>query len=104
MKELEQAGLLSQVDVLAVSGGALPAASPGALEAVRRPRFQDGFVEQIGRDIQGAVAGPWYAAPHNLVRYAFKDTIPAEPVIRALDDQLCGATFADLNPSRPILL
>ena len=105
MKELERAGLLSQVDVLsAVSGGALPAASY-ALEGFGDFRFQDGFVEQIGRDIQGAVAGPWYAAPHNLVRYAFKDTIPAEPVIRALDDQLFhGATFADLNPSRPILL
>ncbi len=105
MKELERAGLLSQVDVLsAVSGGALPAASY-ALEGFGEFRFQHGFVEQIGRDIQGAVAGPWYAAPHNLIRYAFKDTIPAEPVIRALDDQLFhGATFAELNPSRPILL
>ncbi|MCW5797088.1 MAG: patatin-like phospholipase family protein [Nitrospira sp.] len=105
MKELDRIGLLSQVDVLsAVSGGALPAASY-ALEGYRDFRFQQGFVEQIGSDIQGAVAGPWYAAPHNLIRYAFTDTIPAEPVIRALDDQLFhGATFADLNPSRPILL
>ena len=105
MKELDRIGMLSQVDVLsAVSGGALPAAAY-ALEGYRDFRFQNGFVEQIGRDIQGAVAGPWYAAPHNLLRYAFRDTIPAEPVIRALDDQLFrGATFADLNPSRPILL
>jgi len=105
MKELDRVGLLSQVDVLsAVSGGALPAAAY-ALEGYRDLNFQNGFVEQIGRDIQGAVTGPWYAAPHNLIRYAFKDTIPAEPVIRALDDQLFhGATFADLNPSRPILL
>ena len=105
MKELERVGFLSQVDVLsAVSGGALPAASY-ALEGFGDFRFENGFVEQVGRDIQGAVAGPWYAAPHNLIRYAFKDTIPAEPVIRALDDQLFhGATFADLNPSRPILL
>ncbi len=105
MKELDRVGLLSQVDVLsAVSGGALPAASY-ALEGYRDFRFENGFVEQIGRDIQGAVAGPWYAAPHNIVRYAFRDTVPAEPVIRALDDQLFhGATFADLNPSRPILL
>lgn len=105
MKELDRVGLLPQVDVLsAVSGGALPAASY-ALEGYRDFRFQNGFVEQIGRDIQGAVVGPWYAAPYNLVRYAFRDTVPAEPVIRALDDQLFhGATFADLNPSRPILL
>jgi NTE family protein len=105
MKELDRLGLLSQVDVLsAVSGGALPAASY-ALEGYRDFNFQNGFVERIGRDIQSAVAGPWYAAPQNLVRYAFRDMIPAEPVIRALDDQLFhGATFADLNPSRPILL
>ena len=105
MKELDRVGLLSQVDVLsAVSGGALPAASY-ALEGYRDFRFENGFVEQVGRDIQGAVAGPWYTAPHNIVRYAFRDTVPAEPVIRALDDQLFhGATFADLNPSRPILL
>ncbi|CAE6711763.1 patatin-like phospholipase family protein [Nitrospira defluvii] len=105
MKELDRLGLLQQVDVLsAVSGGALPATAY-ALEGYRDFNFENGFVEQIGRDIQGAVAGPWYAAPHNLLRYAFRDTIPAEPVIRALDDQLFhGATFADLNPSRPILL
>ena len=105
MKELDRVGLLSQVDVMsAVSGGALPAAAY-ALEGYRDFNFQNGFVEQIGRDIQDAVAGPWYAAPHNIVRYAFRDTVPAEPVIRALDDQLFhGATFADLNPSRPILL
>ncbi len=105
MKELDRVGLLSQVDVLsAVSGGALPAAAY-ALEGYRDLNFQNGFVEQIGRDIQGAVTGPWYAAPHNLIRYAFRNTVPAEPVIRALDDQLFhGATFADLNPSRPILL
>ncbi|MBS0169615.1 MAG: patatin-like phospholipase family protein [Nitrospira sp.] len=105
MKELDRIGLLSQVDVLsAVSGGGLPAASY-ALEGFGDFRFENGFVEHIGRDIQSAVAGPWYAVPHNLLRYAFRDTIPAEPVIRALDEQLFhGATFADLNPSRPILL
>ena len=105
MKELDRLGLLQQVDVLsAVSGGALPAAAY-VLEGYRDFTFQNGFVEQIGRDIQGAVAGPWYQVPHNLLRYTFRDTIPAEPVIRALDDQLFhGATFADLNPSRPILL
>ena len=105
MKELDRLGLLQQVDVLsAVSGGALPAAAY-ALEGYRDLNFQNGFVEQIGRDIQGAAAGPWYQVPRNLLRYTFKDTIPAEPVIRALDDQLFhGATFADLNPSRPILL
>ncbi|MCC6964748.1 MAG: patatin-like phospholipase family protein [Nitrospira sp.] len=105
MKELDRLGLLQQVDVLsAVSGGALPAAAY-ALEGYRDFNFQNGFVEQIGRDIQGAAAGPWYQVPRNLLRYTFRDTIPAEPVIRALDDQLFhGATFADLNPSRPILL
>ena len=105
MKELDRVGLLSHVDVLsAVSGGALPAASY-ALEGYRDFSFQNGFVEQIGRDIQGAVAGPWYVAPHNLLRYALTDRIPSEQVIQALDERLFqGATFADLNAAKPILL
>lgn len=105
MKELDRLGLLQQVDVLsAVSGGALPAAAY-ALEGYRDFDFQNGFLEQIGRDIQGAAAGPWFLVPQNLLRYTFRSTIPSEPVIRALDDQLFhGATFADLNPSRPLLL
>ncbi len=105
MKELDRLGVLQRVDVLsAVSGGALPAASY-ALEGYRDFSFQNGFVEQIGRDIQGAVAGPWYLAPHNLLRYALTDRIPSEQVIQALDERLFqGATFADLNPAKPILL
>ena len=105
MKELDRVGLLSQADVLsAVSGGGLPAAAY-ALDGYRDFNFQNGFEELVGRDIQGAVAGPWYQVPHNLLRYSFRNTIPAEPVVRALDETLFhGATFADLNPSRPILL
>lgn len=105
MKELDRVGLLPQVDVLsAVSGGALPAASY-ALEGYREFSFQNGFVEQIGRDFQRAMLGPWYAVPQNAIRYALTDTIPAEQVIQVLDNRLFhGATFADLNPSKPILL
>ncbi|MEK6801756.1 MAG: patatin-like phospholipase family protein [Nitrospirota bacterium] len=105
MKELDRLGLLQQVDVLsAVSGGGLPAASY-ALEGYRDFSFQNGFVEQIGRDFQGAILGPWYAMPQNAIRYALTDRIPAEQIIQVLDDRLFrGATFGDLNPSRPILL
>ncbi|MGZ9189617.1 MAG: patatin-like phospholipase family protein [Nitrospira sp.] len=105
MKELDRVGLLPQVDVLsAVSGGALPAASY-ALEGYRDFSFQHGFVEQIGRDFQRAMLGPWYTVPQNAIRYALTDRIPAEQVIQVLDDRLFrGATFADLNPSKPILL
>ena len=105
MKELDLVGLLPQVDVLsAVSGGALPAASY-ALEGYRDFSFQNGFAESIGRDFQGAMLGPWYTVPQNAIRYAWTDRIPAEQVIRVLDDRLFrGATFADLNPSQPILL
>lgn len=105
MKELDQAGLLQQVDVLsAVSGGALPAAAY-ALEGYREFNFQNGFVEQVGRDFQRAMLGPWYTVPQNALRYVLTDRIPAEQVIRVLDDKLFrGATFADLNPSKPILL
>lgn len=105
MKELDRLGVLQQVDVLsAVSGGALPAASY-ALEGYREFSFQNGFAESIGRDFQGAMLGPWYTVPQNAIRYALTDRIPAEQVIRVLDDRLFrGATFADLNPSQPILL
>jgi hypothetical protein len=83
--------------------GALPAASY-ALEGYRDFSFQNGFVELVGRDFQGAILGPWYTVPQNALRYALTDRVPAEPVIRVLDDRLFhGATFADLNPSQPIL-
>jgi predicted acylesterase/phospholipase RssA len=96
---------LAQVDVFsAVSGGALPAAAY-VLEGYRDFNFQNGFVEQVGRDFQRAMLGPWYAVPQNVLRYALTDSIPAEQVIQVLDDRLFrGATFADLNPSKPILL
>lgn len=105
MKELDRAGVLQQVDVLsAVSGGALPAASY-ALEGYRDFSFRNGFVEQVGRDFQRAMLGPWYETPQNALRYFLTDKIPAEQVIQVLDDRLFrGATFADLNPSKPILL
>lgn len=105
MKELDRVGLLPQVDVFsAVSGGALPAAAY-VLEGYRDFNFRNGFVEQIGRDFQRAMLGPWYAVPQNALRYALTDSIPAEQVIQVLDDRLFrGATFADLNPSKPILL
>lgn len=105
MKELDRLAVLQQVDVLsAVSGGALPAASY-ALEGYRGFSFQNGFVELVGRDFQGAILGPWYTVPQNAIRYALTDRVPAEQIIRVLDDRLFrGATFADLNPSQPILL
>lgn len=105
MKELDRTGLLQQVDVLsAVSGGALPAAAY-ALEGYHEFNFQNGFIEQVGRDFQRAMLGPWYTVPQNVLRYVLTDRIPAEQVIRVLDDKLFhGATFADLNPSKPILL
>lgn len=105
MKELDRVGLLQQVDVFsAVSGGALPAAAY-ALEGYRDFSFQNGFAERIGRDFQRAMLGPWYAVPQNALRYALTDSVPPEQVIQVLDDRLFrGATFADLNPSKPILL
>ncbi|MBI4000968.1 MAG: patatin-like phospholipase family protein, partial [Nitrospira defluvii] len=105
MKELDRVGLLSQVDVLsAVSGGSLPAAAY-VLEGYRDFSFRNGFVEQVGRDFQRAMLGPWYTVPQNALRYALTDRIPAEQVIQVLDDRLFrGATFGDLNPSKPILL
>ncbi|MBX3236749.1 MAG: patatin-like phospholipase family protein [Nitrospiraceae bacterium] len=105
MKELDRLTLLPQVDVLsAVSGGAIPAAAY-ALDGYRGLNFQNGFLEQIGQDFQQDLAGPWYSAPANLLRFKVTRMIPADLVIRVLDDKIFhGATFADLNPSRPLLL
>jgi hypothetical protein len=105
MQELERLAVLSQVDVLsAVSGGALPA-SLYALDGYRGLDFQNGFLEQIGQNFQEEILSPWYAAPAALLRYKLTKTIPAERVIRVLDEKMFrGATFAELNPSRPILL
>lgn len=105
MKELDRLALLPQVDVLsAVSGGAIPAAAY-ALDGYQGLNFQNGFLEQIGQDFQQDLAGPWYSAPAALLRYKVTRTIPADLVIRVLDDKIFhGATFADLNPSRPLLL
>ena len=105
MKELDRLAILQQVDVLsAVSGGALPAAAY-ALDGYRGLDFRNGFVEQLGQDLQQDIIGPWYAAPANLLRYRLTRTIPSARVVRVLDDRIFhGATFADLNPSKPRLL
>jgi predicted acylesterase/phospholipase RssA len=105
MKELERLRVLPQVDVLsAVSGGALPAAAY-ALDGYRGLDFQNGFLEQIGQNFQQEILGPWYVAPATLLRYKLTQAIPAQRVIQVLDEKIFrGATFADLNPSKPALL
>lgn len=104
LKELERLGLLQQVDVIsAVSGGALPAAYY-ALDGYRTIDFANGFMERVGHDFQRDVLGRWLSPP-NLLRYWFTDATRSDTVVKVLEDELFhGATYADLNPSRPKLL
>lgn len=104
LRELHRLGLLQQVDVLsAVSGGALPAAYY-ALDGYRTVNFANGFLERMGHDFQQDVLGRWIS-PGTLLRRWFGDATKSDTVVQVLDEQLYhGATYADLNPSRPKLL
>jgi NTE family protein len=87
----------------AVSGGGLPAAYY-ALDGYRTIDFANGFMERVGHDFQRDVLGRWLSPP-NLLRYWFTDATRSDTVVKVLDDELFhGATYADLNPSRPKLL
>ena len=104
LRELHRLGLLQQVDVLsAVSGGALPAAYY-ALDGYRTVDFANGFLERMGHDFQQDVLGRWIS-PGILLKRWFGDATKSDTVVQVLDEQLYhGATYADLNPSRPKLL
>lgn len=104
LRELHGLGLLQQVDVLsAVSGGALPAAYY-ALDGYRTVDFANGFLERMGHDFQQDVLGRWLS-PGTLLKRWFGDATKSDTVVQVLDEQLYhGATYADLNPSRPKLL
>ncbi len=104
LRELHRIGLLQQVDVLsAVSGGALPAAYY-ALDGYRTVDFANGFLERMGHDFQSDMRGR-FLSPGNLFTYWFTDATKSDTVVQVLDDRLFhGATYADLNPSRPKLL
>jgi|CXWL01.1.fsa_nt_gi predicted acylesterase/phospholipase RssA len=104
MLELQRLGLLEQVDVLSgVSGGGL-AATAYALDGYEGLSFNADTLTRVAQDFQGAWVRAWFS-PRNLLRYAFTDVTRSDTLIEVLDEALFhGATYADLNPSRPKLL
>ena len=104
MLELQQRGLLNQVDVISgVSGGTLPAvyyglgdkAGPFEAEAVRKT---------LGYDFQRNWLWRWLL-PHNIFRFWFTDFTRSDIMVQAFNAHLTRkATFADLRPHPKILL
>jgi predicted acylesterase/phospholipase RssA len=104
MLELQQRGLLNQVDVISgVSGGTLPAvyyglgdkAGPFEHEAVRKT---------LGYDFQGNWLWRWLL-PHNIFRFWFTDFTRSDIMVQVFNAHLTRkATFADLRPHPKILL
>jgi predicted acylesterase/phospholipase RssA len=104
MLELQQRGLLSQVDVISgVSGGTLPAvyyglgdkAGPFEAEAVRKT---------LGYDFQSNWLWRWLL-PHNIFRFWFTDFTRSDIMVQVFNAHLTHkATFADLRLHPKILL
>jgi predicted acylesterase/phospholipase RssA len=104
MLELQQRGLLNQVDVISgVSGGTLPAvyyglgdkAGPFEAEAVRKT---------LGYDFQRNWLWRWLL-PHNIFRFWFTDFTRSDIMVQVFNAHLTHkATFADLRPHPKILL
>ena len=104
MIELQQRGLLNQVDVISgVSGGTLPAvyyglgdkAGPFEVEAVRKT---------LGYDFQGNWLWRWLL-PQNIFRFWFTDFTRSDIMVQVFNAHLTHkATFADLRPHPKILL
>ena len=104
MLELQQRGLLNQVDVISgVSGGTLPAvyyglgdkAGPFDAEAVRKT---------LGYDFQRNWLWRWLL-PHNIFRFWFTDFTRSDIMVQVFNAHLTHkAIFADLRPHPKILL
>jgi predicted acylesterase/phospholipase RssA len=104
MLELQERGLLQQVDVISgVSGGTLPAtyyglgdkAGPFTPEAVRTA---------LGFDFQGSWLWHWLL-PQNIFRFWLTDFTRSDIMVQVFNKRLYhDATFADLRPHPKILL
>jgi NTE family protein len=104
MLELQQRGLLKQVDVISgVSGGALPAAYYGLGDqagAFTEPALR----ETLGYDFQSSWIRRWFL-PHNIFRYWLSDFTRSDIMVQVFNNALYHeATFADLRRHPRILL
>lgn len=104
MLELQQRGLLEQVDVISgVSGGTLPAVYYGLGD--KAGAFTEQAVrEELGYDFQSSWIRRWFL-PHNIFRYWLSDFTRSDIMVQVFNNRLYHeATFADLQPHPKILL
>ena len=104
MLELQQRGLLEQVDVISgVSGGTLPAVYYGLGD--KAGAFTEPAVrEALGYDFQSSWIRRWFL-PQNIFRYWLSDFTRSDIMVQVFNNQLFhDATFADLQPHPKILL
>ncbi|MGQ0695407.1 MAG: patatin-like phospholipase family protein [Nitrospiraceae bacterium] len=104
MLELQQRGLLEQVDVISgVSGGTLPAVYYGLGD--RAGAFTDQAVrEALGYNFQGSWFRRWFL-PQNIFRYWLTDFTRSDIMVQVFNNRLYHeSTFADLRPHPKILL
>jgi NTE family protein len=104
MLELQQRGLLEQVDVISgVSGGTLPAVYYG-LGAKAGPFTEPSVREALVYDFQGSWIRRWFL-PQNMFRYWLSDFTRSDIMVQVFNNRLYHeATFADLQPHPKILL
>jgi predicted acylesterase/phospholipase RssA len=104
MLELQQRGLLEQVDVISgVSGGTLPAVYYGLGD--KAGAFTEPAVrEALGYDFQSSWIRRWFL-PWNMLRYWLSDFTRSDIMVQVFNNRLYHkATFADLRPHPKILL
>src|SRR5215831_7649276 len=104
MLELQQRGLLDQVDVISgVSGGTLPAVYYGL--GGKTGAFTEPAVRQaLGYDFQSSWIRRWFL-PQNIFRYWLSDFTRSDIMVQVFNNRLFHkATFADLRPYPKILL
>lgn len=104
MLELQQRGLLEQVDVISgVSGGTLPAVYYGLGD--KAGAFTEPAVRQaLGYDFQSSWIRRWFL-PQNIFRYWLSDFTRSDIMVQVFNNRLYhDATFADLRPHPKVLL
>ena len=104
MLELQQRGLLDEVDVISgVSGGTLPAVYYGLGDkagAFTVPAVR----EALGYDFQSSWIRRWFL-PQNIFRYWLSDFTRSDIMVQVFNNNLYHkATFAELRPHPKILL
>jgi predicted acylesterase/phospholipase RssA len=105
MLELQQRGLLKQVDVIsAVSGGTLPAVYYGLADNKVGPFTEGALRKALGYNFQGSWIRRWFL-PHNIFRFWLSDFTRSDIMVQVFNRRLYHeATFADLRPYPKILL